>query len=84
LHSLKSFIGHTLGAAGIIESIIACMSLSEQVTVPSLHFQDAGVSVPINVSVAAAPAALRYVLKTASGFGGCNAALIWNDSKNPL
>jgi 3-oxoacyl-[acyl-carrier-protein] synthase-1 len=77
VHSLKSFIGHTLGAAGIIESIIACMGMVRQTTLPSLNFDSSGVSVPLRVSTEASPRSINYVLKTASGFGGCNAALVW-------
>lgn len=82
LHSLKSFVGHTLGAAGIIESIIACMGMQEGILIPSLNFKGSGVSCEINVTTSAVPAVLDNILKTASGFGGCNAALIWKRGKS--
>jgi 3-oxoacyl-[acyl-carrier-protein] synthase-1 len=77
LHSLKSCIGHTLGAAGIIESIIACMAMNKDVLPASLNFNESGVSVNMNVINEMLHQKTEYILKTASGFGGCNAALIW-------
>jgi len=77
LHSLKSYIGHTLGAAGIIESIIACMAMNENILPASLGFTEPGVSEQINVTNKLQHQSVNYILKTASGFGGCNAALVW-------
>jgi 3-oxoacyl-[acyl-carrier-protein] synthase-1 len=77
LHSLKSYVGHTLGAAGIIESIIACMAMQQGVLPASLGYEHSGVSEPVNVLKQPLQQACNYVLKTASGFGGCNAALVW-------
>jgi 3-oxoacyl-[acyl-carrier-protein] synthase-1 len=77
LHSLKSYVGHTLGAAGIIESIVACMAMQQGVLPASLGYNESGVSEPVNVLQQPLQQACNYVLKTASGFGGCNAALVW-------
>lgn len=77
VHSMKGYVGHTLGAAGVLESAIVLQSLQCQQHVPSLGFEERGVSEPIFITTEAAPAALDYVLKTASGFGGCNAAVVW-------
>lgn len=77
LHSLKSYLGHTLGAAGIIESIIACKAMQEGLLPASLNYSERGVSEPVNVVTEATAQQTNYMLKTASGFGGCNAALIW-------
>ncbi len=77
LHSFKSYVGHTLGAAGIIESVIACSAMQEQLILPSLGYETSGVADLVKVATGVQPAAYDYLLKTASGFGGCNAALIW-------
>nr|AUN35641.1 3-oxoacyl-[acyl-carrier-protein] synthase KASII [uncultured bacterium] len=76
VNSLKGFYGHTLGAAGIIESIIAIHSLKEDIVFPTMGFDNIGVSVPLNLSNKLKQTSLKNVLKTASGFGGCNAAII--------
>jgi len=77
LHSLKSYTGHTLGAAGIIESVIACMAMQESILPVSLGYSEAGVSEPVQVVTESRVQETRYLVKTASGFGGCNAALVW-------
>lgn len=77
LHSLKSYVGHTLGAAGIIESIIACIAMQQGVLPASLGYEQSGVSERVHVQQQPEQRATDYLLKTASGFGGCNAALVW-------
>lgn len=78
IHSLKPLIGHTLGAAGIVESIIACMAMQQNITLGSTGYKTSGVSVPLTISAKNVEKEYRYVLKTASGFGGCNAAILWS------
>ena len=77
LNSLKGFYGHTLGAAGLIESIISLQSLREGIILPTKGFEDAGAGGRLNVS--ALPVFMEPInfVKTASGFGGCNAAVIF-------
>lgn len=76
-HSFKGYIGHTLGAAGVVESALIIKSLQEQSIIGSAGFSELGVSEPLPVSRQTRAGNLRYVLKTASGFGGCNATAIW-------
>ncbi len=78
VHSMKGYIGHTLGAAGIAESAMVIESLRRQISIPSLGYTASGVSEPLNITVSPTPAQLNYYLKTASGFGGCNAAAVWS------
>jgi 3-oxoacyl-[acyl-carrier-protein] synthase I len=78
VNSIKGFYGHTLGAAGIVESVIAVHSLKEHIMIPTLGFHQAGVSKPINVCKSLLPVSASHCLKTASGFGGCNAALVFS------
>lgn len=77
LHSLKAYTGHTLGAAGVLESIMACRAMQANQLIVSLGFEERGVPVPVNVTQETEATAIHTVLKTASGFGGCNAALVW-------
>lgn len=77
VNSLKGHYGHTLGAAGLIESIVAIHSLKENMVLPSIGFETMGVSTPINVSGGLRNKILNNCLKTSSGFGGCNAAVIF-------
>jgi 3-oxoacyl-[acyl-carrier-protein] synthase-1 len=76
-NSLKGYYGHTLGAAGLIESIISTQSLAEDLVLPTLGFNEAASPGKINVSAKAEQIDAINFLKTASGFGGCNAAVIF-------
>ena len=74
--SLKAHYGHTLGASGIIESIISIECLKRNAILPSLGFDTIGVSGDIFINEHLLEKELSYAIKTASGFGGCNAALL--------
>ena len=76
LNSLKAYYGHTLGAAGIVETVVGMHSLEQGVAIPTLGFSTPGVSKPVNVISEISTRRLNTFLKTASGFGGCNAAMV--------
>jgi len=78
VNSLKACYGHTLGAAGLIESIITIHSMKSSLILPSPGFTEPGVSQPLNICTKLQPAVLNHCLKTASGFGGCNAAIVFS------
>lgn len=77
VHSFKGYLGHTLGAAGVLESAVIIDALRHQQSIPSAGFSTIGVPVSLNITKQMQPAELNYVLKTASGFGGCNATAVW-------
>jgi 3-oxoacyl-[acyl-carrier-protein] synthase-1 len=77
LNSLKGYFGHTLGASGLLETIVGMHSLKNNTLYSSLGFQELGVSEPINVIQRTTPKELNVFLKTASGFGGCNTAILF-------
>lgn len=77
LNSLKGYYGHTLGAAGLIESVISIQSLKEGLLLPTPGYKESGVTQAVNVIAECQPIRARNFLKTASGFGGCNAAVIF-------
>jgi len=76
LNSLKGYFGHTLGAAGVVETIMSMHSLLNNEVLTSKGFDKLGVSQSINVCKELIKKPLATCLKTASGFGGCNAAII--------
>lgn len=76
LHSLKAYYGHCLGASGLLESIISMESALKNTLIPSKNFEETGTSQPLNIIRENQSAEIKYILKTASGFGGCNAAIV--------
>ncbi len=77
LNSLKGYFGHTLGASGLLETIIGMHSLHQNTLFATKGFQELGVSKPINVIKKTTLKKMATYLKTASGFGGCNTAVIF-------
>lgn len=76
VNSLKPYLGHTLGASGIIETIFCVEQLKEGTLYGTLGYENIGVPMPIIVSAAHRTIPMKCCIKTASGFGGCNAALV--------
>lgn len=77
VNSLKGFYGHTLGAAGILETILSLLSLKNNTLIASKGFEELGVSVALPVLKENRNGTFTSFMKTASGFGGCNAAAIF-------
>ncbi|MBL7882631.1 MAG: beta-ketoacyl synthase [Bacteroidia bacterium] len=78
MNSLKSYFGHTLGAAGIIESVITLESMRKNTLIATFNFKTLGTSKPVNIISKTQEANLQNCLKTAAGFGGCNAAIVFS------
>lgn len=76
LNSLKGYYGHTLGAAGMIETIISMQSIRQNILIKSLGFENQGTTHKLKIIEETKEQEVNCILKTASGFGGCNAALI--------
>lgn len=77
LHSLKGYYGHTLGASGLLETVIACHGLRQGVLLCSPGYAEPGTSVPLNVIAKHQRQSLGSFMKLASGFGGTNIAAIF-------
>lgn len=76
LNSLKGYIGHTLGAAGVVESLLSAEALRRGIVYGTQGFTTPGTSCAVNISAEHRPLGIPACVKTASGFGGCNAALV--------
>ncbi|WP_243389333.1 beta-ketoacyl-[acyl-carrier-protein] synthase family protein [Avrilella dinanensis] len=77
IFSLKANYGHTLGASGLLETVVSIEALYQNKILPSLGFSESGVSKPITVFTEFQNKKMNYFLKTASGFGGCNTAVLF-------
>jgi len=80
VNSMKAYFGHTLGAAGVVESVVTCKNLRDQKILMSLGFEKHGVPMPLNIITETRDWPMKYALKTASGFGGCNAAVVFSNA----
>ena len=76
LSALKGYYGHTMGAAGLLETIITATALDDGGTIlPSRGYSERGVSGKVNISGQAMHTEKREFVKMLSGFGGCNGAI---------
>ena len=76
VNSLKGYFGHTMGAAGILETIITMRALDEGLVLATKGYENLGVSRPVQVTKQNQTTQKRTFVKMISGFGGCNAAML--------
>lgn len=77
VNSLKGYYGHTLGAAGVLETVLSLESLRNQQLIKSEGYETKGVSGNITMIEKHESKSFSSFIKTASGFGGCNAAALF-------
>lgn len=76
--SSKSMIGHLLGAAGAVESIVTVMSLVDQKVSPTINLDNPDEGCDLDyVPHEARDAKLEFALCNSFGFGGTNGSLIF-------
>jgi 3-oxoacyl-(acyl-carrier-protein) synthase len=83
VNSLKSMIGHSLSAAGSIESVAAVLQIAHQFIHPNINLDDPNPEIlrqidPDCLPVKAVEKELRTVAKANFGFGDVNACLIFS------
>lgn len=78
VHSTKSMIGHTLGAAGAVEAVALMMALVKGIVHPTINQQERDPECDLDyVPNQAVERDVRAVLSNSFGFGGHNATLIF-------
>ena len=77
INSLKGYYGHTLGASGLLEMVVSLKAMEQGVWLPTFGFETLGVSPALNIVRQQEHRAIHRLLKTASGFGGSNAAMLF-------
>jgi 3-oxoacyl-[acyl-carrier-protein] synthase-1 len=80
--ALKGYYGHTMGAAGILETILTICATDDGFVLPTKGFTELGVSEKVNISNKSQQTNKYSFLKLISGFGGCNAAALY--TKTPV
>ncbi len=76
LYSIKGGTGHTMGAAGLVELMIALRSLKEQLIPPTVGLREADDDAREQVFNHPVECAHTASVSTNAGFGGINAALV--------
>ena len=77
----KGYFGHTLGAAGVVESIISSRSLKERIVLKTFGFKTLGVSNQLQIVKQTQAIQGNSCINMLSGFGGGNAALLYTLNK---
>ena len=77
VNALKGTFGHTMGAAGILESILSMHAVDAGLVLPTRGFSTLGVSRPVRVSAEGGTTDKKAFVKLLSGFGGVNGALFF-------
>ncbi|WP_437285303.1 beta-ketoacyl synthase N-terminal-like domain-containing protein [Sorangium sp. So ce406] len=80
VHPFKAQIGHTLGAAGALESLAAAAALSARIAPPAASEGELDPDAPALLLERAEPRPLSAALKLSAAFGGANAALLLTSS----
>ena len=74
--STKGWTGHTLGASGAIEAIIASICLEDALVPGCLNLDAADPEFRADVAVSNRAVPLRHVVSNSFGFGGSNCSLV--------
>lgn len=75
-YSVKGAIGHTMGAAGLVETLMALRSLREGLVPPNVNLVEADAAAAGWVAAQPRPVKAKAALVTNAGFGGINTALV--------
>ena len=78
ISSTKSMTGHTLGAAGAIESIFCIKSINEGIIPPTINLMNADPSCDLNYTpLIAEEKEVSVAMNNSFGFGGTNSTLVF-------
>jgi 3-oxoacyl-[acyl-carrier-protein] synthase II len=75
--STKSYIGHTLGAAGAIEALITLLALRSGTLFPTLRLERPIETTTVELLSDPRPSPMRMAMSVSAGFGGSNASLVF-------
>ena len=79
VNAYKGSYGHTMGAAGVLETILSMAALDDHTILATQGFEELGVSGHISLSASHQSSSKSAFVKMLSGFGGCNAALLFEE-----
>ena len=77
ISSTKSMVGHTIGAAGAIETVVSCLAIKNQIAPPTINYKHKDPECDLDyVPCQSRKAKINTVLSNSFGFGSNNACLI--------
>ncbi len=76
VNAYKGFYGHTLGAAGVLETVLSMKAADNHLILGTKGFEERGVSGKISLSANSLTTEKTDFIKMISGFGGCNASVL--------
>lgn len=74
--SIKSMIGHTLGAAGAMNALAAIAANQKKFIPPTIHYKTPEKLYPLSCSAIARDANPQLILSNTFGFGGANCSVV--------
>jgi 3-oxoacyl-(acyl-carrier-protein) synthase len=74
----KGSTGHCLGAAGAVEAVLTVLALSAGLVPASVAEHERGEFILPKLTLCPVELATPYAMSVSSGFGGCNAALVFS------
>ena len=78
ISSSKSMLGHLLGAAGALESIISILSIKNSIIPPTINYKTPDPECDLNYTPnESINQDIRYALSNTFGFGGHNSSLVF-------
>lgn len=83
VNAYKGCFGHTLGAAGVLETVLSMHSLDNETVLATKGYEEIGVSGNLHVVNHNETTSKGSFIKMLSGFGGCNAAMIFSKNRYP-
>jgi 3-oxoacyl-[acyl-carrier-protein] synthase II len=78
ISSSKSMLGHTIGAAGAIESIITILSIHNKIMTPTINYLEPDPELDLDyIPNKSRQKEIRAAISNSFGFGGHNATLVY-------
>ena len=77
INSIKSMIGHLMGAASIVETIAAAKTIETGIVPPTIHFETPDPDCDLDYCTSGARTHdVRCAISNSSGLGGCNSVVV--------
>lgn len=83
ISSIKSMLGHTMGAASSIEAVSCCLSIRDKIIPPTINYETPDPDCDLDcVPNTARKIGVKTILSNSFAFGGNNACVAFSELKN--